>query len=89
MSEGLFLFKALGENTKNRILAELSKGEICACELPKIAKTTQPNCSMHLAKLSKWGLVKSRREGRKVIYSLMDMRVSRMLGIAKGGKKGK
>ncbi|MFH0961083.1 MAG: metalloregulator ArsR/SmtB family transcription factor [archaeon] len=87
MSKDLKVFRALGEMTKHRILKELVKGEKCACELPAIAKTTQPNCSMHLAKLSEWGLVKSRRDGRKVLYSIKDERITKILSIAGGKRK--
>ncbi|MFH0978015.1 MAG: metalloregulator ArsR/SmtB family transcription factor [Candidatus Woesearchaeota archaeon] len=79
----LLLFKALGEETKYRIIELLLKkggctcetGEYCACEIPSIIKRTQSNTSMHLAKLQEWGIVNSRREGKKILYSIKDKRV--------------
>ncbi len=70
----LLLFKALGEETKFRIVEILLNGEYCACEIPSLIKRTQPNTSMHLAKLQKWGIIKSRRDGKMIIYSIKDKR---------------
>jgi ArsR family transcriptional regulator, lead/cadmium/zinc/bismuth-responsive transcriptional repressor len=81
--EGLLLFKALGEETKHRILAILAKGEYCACELPALIGKTQSNTSMHLAKLQSWGLIKSRRDGKKILYSIKDTRVNKLLATMK------
>jgi len=75
MNKELYLFKALGEETKHKILKVLLKGEICACKIPKIIGITQSNCSMHLAKLQDWGLIQSRRDGKMIIYSIKDLRV--------------
>ncbi len=77
------LFKALAEETKYKIIELLLKGEgctcesgeYCACEIPSLIKRTQSNTSMHLAKLHEWGLIKSRREGKKIRYSIKDKRV--------------
>ena len=79
----LLLFKALGEETKYKILELLingehctyANGEYCACEIPSLIKRTQSNTSMHLAKLQEWGIIKSRREGKKILYSINDKRV--------------
>ena len=79
----LLLFKALGEETKYKIIELLlkgegctcEKGEYCACEIPTLIKRTQSNTSMQLAKLQEWGIIKSRREGKKILYSIKDKRV--------------
>ncbi|MGV8169262.1 MAG: ArsR/SmtB family transcription factor [Candidatus Nanoarchaeia archaeon] len=70
-----FLFKALGEKTKFMILKSLLKKELCACEIPSVIKRTQSNTSMHLSKLVEWNLIQSRREGKKIIYSIKDKRI--------------
>jgi ArsR family transcriptional regulator len=70
-----FLFKALGEETKYLILKALLNKELCACEIPSKIKRTQSNTSMHLAKLIEWELIQSRREGKKIIYSIKDKRI--------------
>ncbi len=91
----LLLFKALGEETKYKILSLLlegegctyEKGECCACEIPSLIKRNQSNTSMHLAKLQEWGLIKSRREGKKILYSIRDRRVYAIFKLLSGGKK--
>jgi ArsR family transcriptional regulator len=71
------LFKALGEETKFLILSSLLEKEMCACEIPSKIKRTQSNTSMHLSKLIAWDIIKSRREGKSIIYSIKDKRVSK------------
>ena len=78
MTNNLYLFKALGEESKHRILNILLNGEICACEIPRKIGRTQSNTSMHLAKLAKWGLVKSRRDGKMILYTIKDDRINRI-----------
>ena len=80
-----YLFKALGEETKQLILQELLKKELCACEIPSLIKRTQSNTSMHLAKLSAWGIIAHRREGKKILYSLKDKRVKDAFRLLKRG----
>ena len=83
----LLLFKALGEETKFRIVEILLNGEYCACEIPSLIKRTQSNTSMHLAKLQKWGVVKSRRDGKMIIYTIKNKRIFdifKSLGYDKG-----
>ena len=81
-----FLFKALGEETKFLILKSLLNGELCACEIPSKIKRTQPNTSMHLAKLTGWGLIQSKRDGKRMIYSIKDKRVYNAFKLWRGNK---
>ncbi len=88
MTSNLFLFKALGEETKHKILRTLLDGEICACEIPLKIRKTQSNTSMHLAKLVGWDLIKSRRKGKMILYSIKDKRIFNIFkDIEKGGEK--
>ncbi|MFA6072909.1 MAG: metalloregulator ArsR/SmtB family transcription factor [Candidatus Woesearchaeota archaeon] len=82
-----FLFKAMGEETKYRILKCLLNNELCACEIPFKIKRTQSNTSMHLTKLIEWNLIKSRRDGKKIIYSIKDKRVFFAFKLIKEDKK--
>jgi len=82
------LLKCLGEETKYRIVKLLLKGEKCACEIPGIIGRTQSNTSMHLAKLIERDILKSRRDGKKILYSIKDFRVCDVFG-ALGYKQGK
>ncbi|MFP4523833.1 MAG: ArsR/SmtB family transcription factor [Candidatus Woesearchaeota archaeon] len=78
MSSDVVLFKALGNETNNKIVKALLTGERCACELPGIIGRTQPNTSMHLKKLTQAGILKHRREGRSIIYSIQDNRIHKI-----------
>ena len=87
MTSNISLFKALGEETSYRIIVLLTQRgtsanqpvEYCACEIPSLIKRTQSNTSMHLTKLQEWGIIKSRRGGKKILYSIKDRRVENIL----------
>ena len=81
IEDNIKLLKALSEETRYRIIEVLLNGERCACEIPIIIGRTQPNTSMHLAKLLDWGIVKSIREGKTIRYSIKDNRVKKILKI--------
>jgi ArsR family transcriptional regulator len=74
-TSNLKLLKALSEETRYRIIEVLLKGEKCACEIPSLIDRTQSNTSMQLLKLVDLEVLKSRREGKKIIYSIKDFRV--------------
>ncbi|MBU5557630.1 MAG: metalloregulator ArsR/SmtB family transcription factor [Candidatus Aenigmatarchaeota archaeon] len=89
-ADNLKLLKALSEETRYRIIETLLKGEKCACEIPFLIHRTQSNTSMQLLKLVDLGVLKSRREGRKIIYSIKNRKVYsifRVLGVLKNGYK--
>ena len=65
-------FKTFGDSTRIRILWALSEGEMCVCDLAQILNMTQSAISHQLAVLKKSKLVKYRREGKTVFYSLSD-----------------
>jgi ArsR family transcriptional regulator len=81
MNNDIRLFRALGEETKHRILRSLLKSELCACEIPGKIRRTQSNTSMHLSKLQGWGLIRSRRDGKKILYSLDDNRIEKIFRV--------
>ena len=64
------LFKALGDETRLRIVALLSHGELCVCHLEAALRLAQPNVSRHLGLLRMAGVVEYRREGSWVYYRL-------------------
>ena len=64
------LFKALGDNTRLRILGLLLTGEVCVCDIHESLKIPQPKASRHLAYLRKSGLVATRRDGLRIHYRL-------------------
>lgn len=65
-------FKALADEKRLRILSLLEVREMCVCELMVALDLTQPNASHHLGLLERVGLVKQRKEGRWVFYSISD-----------------
>ncbi len=66
------LFKALGDDTRMRIVALLSHGELCVCHLESALQLPQPKASRHLGVLKGAGVVEARREGSWVYYRLAD-----------------
>jgi len=65
-------FKALGDESRQRILGLLNVREMCVCELMSALKMTQPTTSHHLKILEDAEIVKSRKDGKWVFYSLAD-----------------
>ena len=65
------LFRALGDETRLRIIALLAHGELCVCHLQAALELPQPNVSRQLAILRAAGLVEDRREGTWVYYRLI------------------
>lgn len=66
------IFKALSEPTRLRIIYILSKSPLCVCDLSTILQVSQSSVSHHLKVLRDTKLVKFKREGKLVIYSLDD-----------------
>ena len=64
------LFRALGDETRLRVVALLTHGELCVCHLEAALELSQPNASRHLAVLKAAGVVESRRAGTWVHYRL-------------------
>jgi len=63
-------FKVLGDKTRLRILALLRDGEHCVCDLTEVLGISQPGVSQQMRKLRQIGLVKERRGGQWIYYSL-------------------
>lgn len=73
------LFKVFGDPTRIRILYALASGEICVCDIADLLAMTQSAISHQLRILKQMSLVKFRREGKTVYYSLADSHVSTIL----------
>ena len=65
-------FKVFGDFTRIRILFVLFEAEVCVCDLAEALDMTQSAISHQLKILKQARLVKSRREGKSVFYSLAD-----------------
>jgi len=72
MQELLNIFKALSDETRLKLLKILEKGEICVCDLVSVLNVSQPKISFHLNVLKEAGLIKDRRQGKWVHYSIND-----------------
>ncbi|MBR5289001.1 MAG: helix-turn-helix transcriptional regulator [Clostridia bacterium] len=73
------LFKVFGDSTRVRILYTLLEAEFCVCHLAQALNMTQSAVSHQLRILKNSKLVKSRREGKTIIYSLADSHVMTIL----------
>jgi len=65
-------FSALADETRLRILKLLMIREMCVCEIMVALDLTQPTASHHLNLLENAGLVKDRKEGKWVFYSIAN-----------------
>ena len=72
-------FKLLGEVCRLKILASLKEGELCVDHISAATGANQSATSHQLRILKDNGFVKSRREGKSVLYSLADRHVEEML----------
>jgi ArsR family transcriptional regulator len=66
------LFKVFGDSTRVRILWALDSSEMCVCDIAYLLNMTQSAISHQLRVLKQAELVKSRRDGKIVYYSLAD-----------------
>ena len=66
------LFKVFADSTRIRILFVLFESEVCVCDLAKVLNMTQSAVSHQLRILKQNKLVKNRREGKSIFYSLAD-----------------
>ena len=69
------LFKLFGDTTRIKILYSLFESELCVCAIANLLKMEQSAISHQLKILKQSRLVKSRREGKSIFYSLADAHV--------------
>ncbi|NOZ80320.1 MAG: helix-turn-helix transcriptional regulator [DPANN group archaeon] len=67
--------RMLGDETRLKIIQTLLGGEMCSCKFINITERAQSTVSSHLRDLEKEGILRSRREGRNILYSIKDKRV--------------
>lgn len=75
------LFKMFGDGTRVKLLHALELNELCVCDLAALLGMTKSAISHQLKALRLANLVKSRREGQVVYYSLADDHVKYILDI--------
>ncbi|MBN2652388.1 MAG: helix-turn-helix transcriptional regulator [Spirochaetales bacterium] len=76
-------FKVLGDSTRMKILYALLISEMCVCDLSIVTEISQSAVSHQLKVLRQARLVKFRREGKSVFYSLNDEHVKQILSMGK------
>lgn len=76
------LFRLLGDTTRTRILyALLEVGELCVCDIAATVEVPETSVSQALRLLRTAGVVKNRRSGRVVYYSIDDAHVRMLLDL--------
>lgn len=73
------LFRIFGDSTRIRILYVLFEAEMCVCDIASVLGMTQSAISHQLRALKTARLVKGRREGKTVFYSLADEHVKTII----------
>ena len=76
------LFKVFGDSTRARIICALNISEMCVCDLSVILSMTQSAISHQLRILKGARMVKNRRNGKIVYYSLNDEHIKEIFDIA-------
>ena len=76
------LFKVFGDSTRARIICALNVSELCVCDLSCLLNMSQSAISHQLRILKQARMVKNRRSGKVVYYSLADEHIKRLFEIA-------
>jgi DNA-binding transcriptional ArsR family regulator len=75
-------FRMLGDPTRVRILDALASGELCVCDIAALVRISESAVSHQLRLLRGMRLVRPRRSGRQVFYSLDDQHILGLLRLA-------
>ena len=75
------VFKLLGDITRTEILWVLDKNEMCVCDIANVLNMTKSSISHQLAILRESGIVRFRRSGKEVYYTLDDEHISHLYEI--------
>ena len=75
-------FKIVGDETRLKIVYALDHNEMCVCDIANLLNMTKSSISHQLATLKENGLVKARKEGKEVYYTLDDEHVRKVFEIS-------
>lgn len=75
-------YKMLSDSTRCKIICALKESEMCVCDIAYLLNMTKSAVSHQLSKMRESGVVKCRREGKEIYYSLDDAHVSVMLELS-------
>jgi len=73
--------KVLGNEDRLLLLCQLSQGEMCVSDLEEALDIRQPTLSQQLGVLRNEGVVATRRDGKRIFYSVADARLLQVLGV--------
>ena len=76
------LFKVFGASTRTRILSALGIEELCVCDISALLNMSMSAVSHQLRILRQTKIVKSRRNGKEIVYSLDDEHISELYALA-------
>ena len=74
------VFRALADPTRRQILQDLRDGELAAGDIGARFPISGPSVSRHLSVLKAAGLVRERRDGNRILYSLVEERLAVCMG---------
>lgn len=75
-------YKALSDSTRIKIINLLCGHELCVCDISSILNLTKSTVSHQLQNLKEMNLIKSRKQGKEVLYSLADKHVEEVFVIS-------
>ncbi len=75
-------FKIIGDTTRTQILFSLDNNEMCVCDIANTLGMSKSSISHQLSVLKENGIIKSRRSGKEVYYTLDDEHVSEVFEVA-------
>ena len=76
------LFKLCGDATRVGILCALSRHRLCVCELAAVLEMSSSAISHQLRLLKQTGMVRARRAGKSVVYSIADPHIEEIFSLA-------
>lgn len=76
------LFKVFGDSTRTRIISALFEKELCVCDIADLLHMTKSAVSHQLRTLRQTKIVKSRRSGKEIFYSLDDEHIKKIYQMA-------
>lgn len=76
-------YKALSDSTRIKIIAALAHNELCVCDISSLLNMTKSAISHQLQNLREMNLIKGRKNGKEVFYSLADRHVEEVFEVSR------
>ena len=74
-------FKIIGDPTRTKILFALDQNEMCVCDIANVLNMSKSSISHQLGTLRRMGIVKCRKDGKEVYYTLDDEHVKQVFEV--------